>query len=360
MIDTIERQFDFKFHWLSEQGHQTTMFSKKGSFDGEMLVLEETEIPASIIVESIVRENRMVLSVFTGEEENPVAHLLIQPSSKKVTEQLKERLDIARSSVWAKNHKEDLEKKGLGHTYRDEICDACGATLILSEMEKSPQLYCHFCDSLTTIDPNEEPLKNEQAFKICEECGLFSKPQKFTIFYFYFLVFFYGWWSKPTWRCPACMRGEAWKMFFGNFIFLLGVPVAVVQLFRSYSSDAIGGSFKGLDTGNIRARNGNVSGALEQYRAILERVPYSAGVKYNLGLALLLNGDDERAAQTFELALEDCSNYAPAAQQLRALYPRLGETEKLKELERVWSGEDENSDQNNSEKLDDAEFVDQP
>jgi len=30
------------------------------------------------------------------------------------------------------------------------------------------------------------------------------------------------------------MRGEAWKMFFGNLIFLLGVPVARIQLFRSY------------------------------------------------------------------------------------------------------------------------------
>ena len=332
--------FEFKFHWLNEQGSQTTMFAKKGSFDGDTLILEKTEIPAVAIANSIVRENRMVISVMTGDEANPVAHLLFQPASKKVTDELKAQLDVARSGVWARHHREQLEKKGLGHTYRDEECPICQATIVLTDMKESPQLYCHFCDSLITIDSSEQPVKKEESFKICEECGMYSRPQKFTIFYFYFLLVVYGWWSKATWRCPACMRGEAWKMFFGNLLFVLGVPVAVVQLYRSYTGDAIGGTFKGLDTGNIRAKNGNVSGALEQYRQILDRVPYSAGVKYNLGMALLLQGDHERAAQTFELALEDCSNYVPAAGQLRMLYEKLGEAEKLKALNRVWSDAD--------------------
>lgn len=335
------RHLDFKFHWLNDKGQPTSVFSKKGSFDGEMLKLEETELPAVVIANSIVRDNCMVITVMTGEEANPVVHLLIQPASKKITGELKERLDVARSSVWAKHHREELEQKGLGHTYRDEECPVCQATIVLTDMKETPQLYCHFCDSLVTIDPSEQSVKKEETFKICEECGMYSRPQKFTIFYFYFLLVVYGWWSKPTWRCPACMRGEAWKMLFGNLLFVLGVPVALVQLYRSYTGDSIGGSFKGLDTGNIRARKGNITGALEQYRAILDRVPYSAGVKYNLGKALLIEGEDVRAMKSFELALEDCANYAPAAQYLHVLYQKLGESDKLTELNRTWSIENE-------------------
>ena len=328
---------EFKFHWLNEQGYPTTTFRKKGSLDGEILILEDVQLPVAVILETVVRENRIVISAFTGDEANPTAVLLIQPASNKVTDELKAGLDIARSAAWAQHHRETLEKKGLGHTYRDAVCAVCDATLILTDMPHSPQLYCHFCDSLTTTDAGDAPIKNEEAFKICEECGMYSKPQKFTIFYFYFLLVVYGWWSKSTWRCPACMRGEAWKMFFGNLLFVIGVPVAVVQLFRAYGGNVVGGTFKGLDTGNIRARKGDVAGALEQYRAILDRVAYSAGVKYNLGLALLAQGDDQRAADSFELALQDCTNYAPAYQQLQLLYQQLGETERLKELEQIWS-----------------------
>jgi len=151
------------------------------------------------------------------------------------------------------------------------------------------------------------------------------------------LVVIYGWWSNSTWRCPACMRGEAWKMLFGNLIFVLGVPVAITQLIRSYGSDQVLGKFKGLDTGNLKARRGNVNGALQHYEAIMDRVPYAAGIKYNLATALLASGDPEKAAQVYELALDDCSNYAPAYQQLRALYAQLGRKAELVELERMWS-----------------------
>ncbi|MCA8999522.1 MAG: hypothetical protein KDA80_21180, partial [Planctomycetaceae bacterium] len=70
---------EFKFHWLNENGQATTMFRKKGRFDREILTLEDAEIPVAAIVQSIVRDNRMVLAVFTGDGENPVATMLIQP-----------------------------------------------------------------------------------------------------------------------------------------------------------------------------------------------------------------------------------------------------------------------------------------
>jgi hypothetical protein len=195
----------FKFHWLNDQGQATSVFRKKGNFDGELLTLEQTEIPVAAIVHSEVRETKMAVSYVTDDARNPVAVLLIQPSSKKEAEQLKRMLDISRSAVWAKNHKQDLEKRGLGHTFRDAVCPQCDATLILSDMPVTPQLYCHFCDSLSTVDSETGPLKEEKGLRICEECGMYTRPQKFTILYIYILLVVNGFWQKETWRCPpAC------------------------------------------------------------------------------------------------------------------------------------------------------------
>lgn len=335
---SIDEHFkEFKFHWLDEKGNATAVFRKKGSFDGETLLLEETEIPASGIIGSDIRDNNMALSYATTDEANPVGMFLIQLTSNKEAVSLKKSLDIARSREWAKSHQEELSKSGQGHRFRSEVCPACQATLILSDMPETPQLYCHFCDTLSRIGPGEEPIPQEKELRICEECGMYTKPQKFTIFYIYFLLVVYGWWSQPTWRCPPCMRGDAWKMLFGNLLFVIGVPVAIVQLIRSYGGASVGGLYKGLDSGNIAARQGDLAKAVANYRTILEQVPTSAGVKYNLGMALLAQGNEEKAAASFEKSLEDCSNYVPAYGQLRVLYDRAGETQKLKNLEQMWS-----------------------
>ncbi|MBL4884347.1 MAG: hypothetical protein JKY95_07410 [Planctomycetaceae bacterium] len=337
MNDHSQQPLQFKFHWLNDKGHPTSMMRKKGRFEGETITLEEAEIPVAAIVNSSVREKKFAIVAIAADEQEEYVTLLIQLPSKKLAESLKKEMDLARSALWAKQHQKELEEKGLGHTFRQEQCPRCTATLILSDMPQSPQLYCHFCDSLSTIDPNSDPIPQERDLRVCEECSMYTRPQKFTIFYFYFLLVIYGFSSSSTWRCPPCMRGEAWKMLFGNLLFVLGVPTAIWQLVRSYGGSSVGGPFKGLDTGNIKARKGDLAGALESYRNILENVPISAGVKYNLGMAVLAQGNLEKAAETFEIALQDCSNYVPAYSQLHHLLQQLGETEKLTELEQMWS-----------------------
>lgn len=327
----------FKFYWLDDKGQQTSVRRKNGSFDGQTLVLEDAAIPAAVMTDVQFRDNRMLISTIDQNEKPVYLAILV---SGGMAPRLKEGLDYARSSAWAELHKKELAEKGQAHTYREEHCPHCGTTLILTGMPRTPQLYCQFCDTLSTIGGDEAPPAGEEHLRICQECGMFARPTKFTIFYFYCLIVVYGWSSKSTWRCPACMRGDAWKMLFGNLLFLLGVPVALTQLVRAYGGSSPGGDFKGLDTANIKARSGDVLGALEIYRSILGRVPHSAGLKYNIGLALLQQNEPERAAESFRLALEDCSNYVPAYQMLRPLYEDLGETESLKELKRMWDEEE--------------------
>jgi len=330
----------FKFKWLNPQGQETGFLRKHGELRGDVLVLDKAELPVAGLAEVAVRDNRLGVTVLNQEGKPEGCGITVSGGATART--LKMHIDVARSSHWAQMHKATLEKQGEGHLYRDETCPRCQATLILSRLEKSPQLYCHFCDTLMSIgDPRAVPA-GEGDLKLCDACGMFSKPRKFTIFYFYFLLVVYGWRQQITWRCPACMRGDAWKMLFGNLVFVLGVPVAIGQLIRAYSGDVIGGPFKGLDGANLKARKGDYAGAIAKYRSILEQVHHSAGIKYNIGMGLLKE-QPNLAVESFEGALKDCSNYAPAYRALSHCYQTMGQQAKLVALKKAWDAADEDA-----------------
>ena len=328
----------FKFKYLNEQGQEEGFLSKKGHFDGETLVLDETAIPGTAIIEVDNRGNRMILTIAQKEEKPAAIAFAITSGSVKL---LKEALGVARSAAWANLHREELIKKGRGHEYRDVACPQCGATIDLTGFRDSPQVSCQFCHTISTSGAIS---KEESQYRICDECGMFSKPRQFTIFYFYFLLVAYGWSSRTTWRCPACMRGEAWKMLFGNLIFVLGVPVAIVQLIRAYGGTDVGALYKGLDTANLKARKGDMEAAIADYRKILEQNPHAAGVKYNIGLAFAQHNQPEPAATTLDAALNDCCNYQPAANVLAHCYESLGATDNLAALRAEWGSDDDELD----------------
>lgn len=330
----------FKFHWVDENGTATGFLAKKGALDQETLTLDDVQIPAAVIMDVEIRGQYLIIAVMTEEDE--ASQLVIQTGKAK---ELKAELGRIRSSFWADAHRKHLEEKGLGHTFRRVICPACASVIDLTDMDDTPQVSCGFCNTISTLergvpDDGESSAVSERGYQLCDECGMYSKPRQFTIFYFYFLVVFYGWRYHTTWRCPGCMRGEAWKMLFGNLLFILGVPVALVQLFRSYGGTDIGGLFRGLDKANLLARKGDLEGAIRTYRTMLDHSPVSAGVKYNIGLALLQQQRQSDAARIFESALADCSNYEPAAAALASCYDTLGETEQLEELKRRWGADD--------------------
>ena len=347
MPPTPEDPFAFKFQFLGENGQPAGFFRKKGRFDGTTLTLDDLQLPAPLLLDVVVREDRVLMAVpqppDPGEDSAgpSVGHLAVAAGSKNAARTLKNHLDVARSGTWAENHRDELAKKGRGAAFRSDRCPHCGATVVLSDMPETPQLFCPFCEALSNTATAGDPPGWEKLHRLCDECGYFSAPKKFTVFYFYFLLVVYGWSRRTTFRCPACMRPDAWKMLLGNAPFVLGLPVALTQLVRTYGSDLAGGPYQGLDAGNKAARKGDFATAVAKYRAILERVGAGAGVKYNLGLALLGQGDEARAADTFRLSLQDCANYGPAATRLRPLLESLGRHDELAELKRQWDDADD-------------------
>lgn len=333
--------YEFKFKFVNAEGQEEGFLSKKASFDGELLVLDEASIPVAALLEVDHRGNRMILG-FVTDEDQP-SHIVFAITSGSAPK-LKELLGRARSEAWAKARREQLEKEGRGHEYHEVNCPHCDAVIDLTGKPESPQVSCDFCHTVGTIDDADGVIREESQYRLCDSCGMYSKPRKFTIFYFYFLLVVYGFRSSSTWRCPACMRPEAWKMLFGNLIFVLGVPVAIVQLIRSYGGTDIGSLYPGLDSANLKARGQNLEGAIAGYRKILEKQPNAAGVKYNIALAFLQRNELDNAAQMLEASLADCANYRPAANVLAGCYRELGRTEDLAILKAQWGADEEDQD----------------
>ncbi|QDT64980.1 tetratricopeptide repeat protein [Calycomorphotria hydatis] len=346
-----EEPYHFKFQFLNDNGHPESFFRKKGRLEDEVLHLDDAEVPAAVITGLEVRDEYMGLVFLTND--GGQSGIQLKFPNAKVANRVKLLTDICRSHAWAKHHREQLEAKGRAADVRIENCNKCGAALILSDLPETPQQYCHYCATLVTLDP-EVPVKEEDSLRLCDDCGYFSKPSRFTIFYFYFLVFFYGWWSKNKWCCAGCRRGDAWKMFFGNFLFILGLPYAIYSLIKAYGIGNLTGNFRGLDSANVLARSGKFEKAIEKYRTVLERVPISAGIKYNIGLALLKQNNHEQAAKAFELSLADCGNYSPSYGALCGCYEQIGEEEKLADLKEMW--EDEPAEVSEKEDAAELEF----
>lgn len=341
----------FKFRWVDSAGNETGMFSsKKGTFDGETIKLDDVEFPVDVILSIAVRDKFIVMLLPVADDEGNITdqhqtiNISIYGTSAK---KLKQAIDGARSDVFAVHEKAELKEKGLSSQYRSATCPFCDATISLSRLPETPQCFCDYCETLFTIE--EQPFgqteglsrQQESKHRLCEECDMYSKPRKFTIFYFVFLLYFITWSHRPTWRCPGCMRGDAWKMLFGNVFGLIGIPVAIVQLFRSYGGKASSGPLRGLDDANILANKGKIDKALDRYDRLMDNVPINAGIKFNIGSGLMTNGDFSSAETMFQFSLDDCSNYSPAVQGLAmCLAQQEGRDADLKAL-KVLHGADE-------------------
>lgn len=332
----MDTQLKFKFKFLDDEGNEAGFLSKKGSLDGESLTLDGKAIPLVALLKTLRRFNRLILSLATEEGEAAVAIVVTKGNIKKLHLTLNEISSERRARAYL----EHLESQGKADRFRVEACPHCNSTLTLPGVDPTPQMYCEYCDTVYTIDGSGP--SDEKRFALCDETQLYSQPREFTIFYFYFLLFIYGWRYRKVHLCNAAMKPHAWKMLFCNLPFIIGVPVAIAQLIRVYrGGEASSKDFAGLNTANTLAIKGRFDEASQRYLDIAERMPAAAGLRYNLGLVCLRDNRVADAALAFEDALRDCGNYQPAAGGLGHCLKTLGRHEELARLEAQWGNDDE-------------------
>ena len=318
----------FKFQFVNENGDQTGFLSKKGSFDGEDIALAKQTIPITAVGMAHLRSSRLILLV-AGEDGKPA--MLVIAITGGNAKSLHSAINAIASERHARRHLEKLQEKGRAHEFRIEACPHCQSTIDLSGFPESPQAYCMFCNTVATLD-GRAPVDERKCHQ-CDQCELYAQPKQFTIFYFYFLIVVIGWRYQQKQMCNTCMRSEAWKMLFGNLLFILGVPMAITQLVRAYfGGSALSQAYAGLDKANALLKRGKYDRAAEAYDQIAERLGVAAGVRLNHGMAMIPLKRYEDAALQFELALTDCANYMPAAEALAGCYQALERPEDLELL----------------------------
>lgn len=320
----------FKYKRLNKNGVETGFFSSRGEVTDTHLSLGKRTIPLADIAQVIRKKNRLV--VFFAGSDGPDSIALAVTSGR--ARPIKERIDLLCSAQWAEQHQQELERSGRGHLFRARTCPHCQATVDLSGFDESPELYCPFCETISSEDSETAPVG--KTFRICEHCGYFSEPRPFTSFYLIFLIVAYYFQHQRTTRCHACMRAEAWKMLIINSIFVFGGPFALWQVIRAYFASSIASRYPELNPANHAARARNIEKAERLYEAILARVPHGAGIHYNHAKACAEIEDWDRCLQAAWNSLKDCANYAPAADLVLLALEEQGETEKAAAFEEFW------------------------
>ena len=304
-MDTIP----FKFKMIDKKGNEQGFFSKRGEVNEDGVTLHKEFWPISSILHVVRRENRLVILVQTAAGPQQLAIAITSGKASAI----KRMIDQLGSATIAIQHKKQLEAVGKGNLFHAAVCPNCEATVDLSGYAESPEMYCLFCERIGVVDGEAKLKKNP--FRLCDNCGYFSTPQRFTSFYFVFLLVVYSFHTKATIRCHACMRGEAWKMLWGNLLFILGVPFALWQLGRAYLGGASKTDYPDLDAANHAARHGKIDKAEALYLGIIDRAPSQvAGIHYNMAKASLNVNEIDGAMRAARLALAECSNYRPAAE----------------------------------------------
>jgi hypothetical protein len=322
----------FKFKYVDDDGDDVGFFASDGFFDGDILDLDGEQFPTIAIRRVDRRFDRLILTVLTdsGHED----YIVISITSGDIAE-LQTAINATTSRQWANLRRESLAEEGREGDFKARECPHCHAVVDTTYFADTVQHRCTFCEHLINLDGRQRD--EDATHSTCDECGYFSQPKGYTIFYFYFLLVIYGWRSQKRFMCSGCMRREAWKMLAGNFLFILGVPVALAQLYRVYTSDKASGIYAGLDDANVLARKGRTDEALAAYDAMApEASQQSAGIEYNRAMAMLDADDFSGAIPYLEQTLELCSNHGDAFQALCACYELTGQNDALEDLREGW------------------------
>ncbi len=328
-MDTIR----FKYRLIDTQGNRKGFLARKGSLSSEAgLALKEGTFPSDAIGRARVHTGSIVLLEFAD------AAIALEVYGGKA-KRLVRSLNAMASAHHAEAAREQLFQRGAGHDFRSATCPHCSSTIDLSRLPSSPQLYCPYCETLSEGGAVDRELAR---YRVCGGCGYFAEPRSFTEFYFYWLVFVFGFrWNRHE-LCSSCMRGTAWKMLICNSIFVLGVPVALSQLWRAY----FGGShssplFPSIEAANLAARAGRREQAEDMYQRIVAGTTRAPGVHYNRALASLGADDFNAADACLQQSLRECANYVPAFEVLRRLCEHTEQLDRRRALDAMWGVEEE-------------------
>ncbi len=314
------RQFKFKF--VNNEGKVMSFFSMQASLgDDGYLNLGDVRIKFSDITDTTTRDNRLIISIFTGaalqgskchkyvQSGEGCMYVIIEVYKIKAIE-LERAIDRISSLSEIEECKLRLKEEGNESLFRVAVCPDCGASINLTELDKTPHTYCRFCE--TIFDNSLNIVAKGSEYRLCDECNMFDRVKGYTECYFYFLVFIYGYSYKRRHLCDHCVNGVFLKTLFMNLIFVLGViPSVYLKIKSLIGRDS---KMKKMSIANSLAKKRKYEKAIMIYEEILIEYPGHPGVLYNMAIAGFTANDAEAGADLLMRSLGSCCNYLPSLQ----------------------------------------------
>ncbi len=310
---------NFKFGYGN---NATGLFAKKGIASATSIHLDKVEIPYANIIETSNRDNIFVMALSPStpldakvkKQLQKDRFLVITVTDGKAKE-LKKHVDHYGSATWAENHKQQLISTGKGNLFCTVICAHCGATIDLSDVERTSYIYCPYCASI--VNYSQQIVSNSDVYDVCDECHMYDRVRGYTVFYFYFLLVVYGYSYKRRFVCDACATSLAQRALLLNLIFILGVPSAIYMWIKAQSGrDPY---FQDLAKANQLARKGKYQQADEIYDRLFSLYPEHPGLLMNKGLGHLYGKDGNAGFGFLTRSLKACANYLPTLQLIQRL-----------------------------------------
>ena len=312
----------FSFTYVTGES-EFTWSGYKGAANEQEISLGNTGMSMAAVAETMARPERLIIALRQGAQIDPnlAKHVedgvLVLNIMDVDTLKIKRVIDRHSSAISTREHKKQLDAQGQGASFRSQICPTCQSTINLTGLPETAYHFCPFCESVYMA--GGALVNKGEDYCTCDECELFGHVQEYKIFYFYFLLVIYGWRSQQRFLCDGCARGELLKTLLCNLFFILGVPVSLWGLFRSYSGQDP--RFNNLVEANDYAREGKADLAGNIYQQISGSNPMHPGLAMNKGLACLHSNNVNGAIESFSTALESCSNYVPAIRLLQRIAP---------------------------------------
>lgn len=313
---------NFKFNFVSADGNTRFFFSKRGKLTDRSLELHEWNVALVQIADTVTRDNRLIIQMCDEFRPAPGLKDYVLKGSALVIEvygvqarDLEKSIDRISSKADAAKAKAALEKEGKADQFKACTCGNCKATVDLSELPESDFIYCRYCESV--LNPSGKVVTNGDQYKLCEECGMFSRVQSYTEFYFYFLLVMYGYSYKKRFMCDNCAGSLFWKMLLCNFLFVIGIIPSLVVLYKS----VVGRDSALADLGkaNTLAFKGLFTEADSKFMSLRGKLLNHPGILYNMSMGHF-KGNDGKSGGTLLLdSMKSCSNFLPTIELIQKI-----------------------------------------
>jgi len=312
--------YTFRFNFVNSNNLVKSLASQIGRVNRDGVILGENRIFFEDIYRVDFFKKNIIIALFPFPtiSKKLAAHLIPNHATivlrvGQYPEDLKHAINRRLSMKKVEERISGMSKEEKKLFFQKMNCPHCDCMIDLTDLIKTPYIYCQYCESL--FDKHGYLTPGGNNYKACPETGFFDRIGEHTDFRMYYLVK-ESRFSSHTYFCSDALA----EIFFKenalkNAVFGVGLIVNTWDKLKASSKRHP--AFELLTEGNVFAMRGQMTEADEHFYKVLLRHPHHPGVHLNYALGYLKIGEEEKALNHLRKSIEGCANYQPTKEILK-------------------------------------------